>query len=86
MYKKFNINHYIKVQLTPLGLKMLKAQHDELKQYVTNLGEFVAPVVDEEGYTSFQMWSFMSTFGNSITLGSAELPFKTDTLIEIKDD
>lgn len=54
MNMKFNINNYIYVKLTDIGLSELKKQHDELSESFPGLGEFEAPKVDEDGWSKFQ--------------------------------
>lgn len=83
MQFKMNINEHVKVKLTEYGIKILKARHDELNKRIwerggRGLGEFTIKK-DEEGYTTFQLWSLMNTFGDVLTMGF-EIPFETDII------
>lgn len=78
---KFNINDYVKVKLNDTGVSILKNKHDELNKLIIGtggkgLGDFELKV-DEEGYTKFQLWHLMNTFGDSMIMGS-ETPFDTE--------
>lgn len=81
---KVNINETVKVKLTDVGIGILKEQHDELDRKIKannrkGLGEFKLQL-DDEGYTRFQLWSFMNAFGEYMTLGS-EMPFDSEVII-----
>jgi hypothetical protein len=76
---KFNINDTIRVRLHPAAIDVLRKEHNDIfsdaKRYV-----FKPPEVDSEGYSKFQVWDFMASFGGSMQLGSRP-PF--DTTIDI---
>lgn len=80
---KFNVNDEILVRLKPHGVDEMKRQHDELKSVVPSVGEFKEPKADAEGYTSFQGWHLMSTFGHMLFAG-CEPPFELDVIISEK--
>lgn len=80
---KFNVNDTILVKLKPHGVDEMKRQHDELKAVAPSLGEFKEPKVDAEGYTYFQGWHLMSTFGHMM-FGGCEPPFELDVIIPEK--
>lgn len=70
--RPFNINDYIKVKLTVHGYKMHNAHY---KKY---LGEnynkkIYAPVIDEEGFTKYQLWEFISIFGEHMYNGAEQV-------------
>lgn len=77
MLVKFNINQLVKVKLTKVGMDELKRQHAELPE---SLKFEFNQTVDEDGYSSFQCWQLMSTFGHMMILG-LNLPFETETLL-----
>jgi len=77
---EFNINDYVKVKLTNYGLSILEAQHNELHSYFSNQQPFEPPKTDENGYTKFQLWHLMQTFGPHIG-ASLINPFETDIII-----
>lgn len=73
---EFNINNYVFVKLTEAGRAEHKRKHDELKELLPNLKEYSPPVEDAEGWSRFQGWVLMNTFGHM--LGPAkEPPFET---------
>lgn len=56
---EFNINEQVKVKLTQYGLDILKQQHDALRDMFPSIDEYTPPYVDENGWSSFQLWSLM---------------------------
>lgn len=72
----FNINESVKIKLMQKGLDILRANHDELRTHVPSLGEFTPPSVDSEGYSTFQMWDLMNTFGSHMYMGNIKFPFE----------
>jgi hypothetical protein len=82
---KFNINETVKVKLTEIGINHLKRRRKDLNEHVTSrggvgFGELIIKT-DENGYTSFQLWDLMNTFGEFMGLGSNP-PFKTEIIID----
>lgn len=82
---KFNINSSVKVKLTEVGVKELKRQHEELCNAHPNIDMKFTLTVDEEGYSTFQMYSLMHQLGHLCNLGG-KLPFATIILIGDKVD
>ena len=78
--KTFNLNKVIKVKLTEKGLKILEADY-YFNRPKDSLKEFIPPEVDENGYSSFQAWTFMQIFGNHFNNNA----FFMDIIIEDKD-
>jgi len=78
---KININQFVKVKLNEYGLFILEEQHKQLREIVPSLGDFKKPEVDENGFTEFQLWYLMRTFGPYINLGSTP-PFEITIIIE----
>ena len=58
----FNTNNYIKVKLTDAGINAYYHRNDEARAKGANLSQSL-PYIDEEGYTKFQLWDFIHTFG-----------------------
>lgn len=78
---KFNLNQIIKVRLKKEGIEVLKNQHEEFYQKYKQLKPLPFTLnIDNEGYTSFQMWDFMQKFGEYMTLGF-DKPFHLDVII-----
>lgn len=64
---RINLNESVKVRLTDLGKDIFYHQHDRLNQ---RFGRIICkpafPKEDAEGYTKFQLWSFMELYGEHI--------------------
>lgn len=76
---KFNVNNYVKVRLTDYGreilykewLKFQKTHPDIIKK------SFTLPEEDSDGWTMFQGWKLMNTFGRYVLPGH-KLPFEAE--------
>lgn len=66
---KINLNDIIKVKLTDRGKDIFYHQHDEFNQCARKIIKPSYPKVDEEGFTSFQLWYFMQLYGPHIHMG-----------------
>ncbi|WEZ09567.1 hypothetical protein P5663_06900 [Priestia flexa] len=84
MEVKVNFNEIVKVRLTKFGIDILKSRHMELNNLIQKRGgkglEEFKLKIDDDGYSSFQIWELMSTFGEYMYM-SSELPFKADMVI-----
>jgi hypothetical protein len=81
---KFNINHEVKVKLTDYGRKIHKQQWDDLvNTYPSVTMKYTPPKEDRNGWSKWQLWQLMYTFGECIYNG-AVLPF--ETTIEIIEE
>jgi len=72
---KFNINNNVRVKLTPRGHEVNKRQHEELflsigKPELIEKYPYAPPVEDEDGWSEWQLWHLMKTFGSSCGCGS----------------
>ena len=76
-YAKANLNDYIKVKLTEYGRMIYRESFVRLGLQEPKIN------VDEEGYTRFQIWVFMETFGDKMRM-ACELPCETNIEIQIK--
>lgn len=86
MITEFNINNIVKVKLTDLGKEIYLHQYDDLNNaYGKKIVEPGYPLVDNDGYTPFQLWHLMELYGNYLKLtGTVEnntLPFETAILL-----
>lgn len=73
---KFNINGYVKVQLTDYGRRVHEDDWYDLLGHVPSL-TYRPPAEDEEGWSKWQMWNLMQSFGEHI--GMAREPvFRSD--------
>ena len=73
--KKFNINDHVKVKLTDVGKDIFYHQFDDLNRTGFLYIEPYYPIVDEEGYTKFQLWELMSIYGPHLRMG-CNVPFE----------
>ena len=64
---RINLNEVVKVKLTDLGKDIYYHQFDELNR---RCGRIVCkpsfPKEDAEGYTKFQLWNFIETYGEHV--------------------
>lgn len=92
---KINLNHIIKVKLTDLGNKTyednLLSQYGSLSHFL-GLGEIrLKKTEDQDGYIHFQLWEFMSIFGEHFYVGSEAVTednaiiVSNDTTIELQE-
>jgi hypothetical protein len=79
----FNINDSVKVKLNAQGVAIIEALHNEIYKMVKSPRPFHLPMVDEEGYTRFQLWDLMEIFGPHVGLGRI-CPFDTNIMIPEK--
>lgn len=67
---KININDFIKVKLTDLGKDIFYHRIDEVNEkYGREVLKPRYPKEDENGYTEFQLWDFMSLYGSYMGVG-----------------
>lgn len=75
----FNANDRVKVRLTDAGKCELERQHAELVAKLSNYSAVLnvpAYTVDDEGYSTFQLWSLMQALGHMCMPGGKP-PFET---------
>lgn len=78
---EFNINDNVKVRLTDHGRKLHKKLHDEFwAQHPHVQQPYVPPKEDCNGWSSWQMWILMNTFGEHVGMA---LPLCFDSTIRI---
>ena len=78
-----NLNDFIKVKLTDFGKEIYYHQHDEVNSFWKK--EVIKPSfpkVDENGYTSFQLWYFMNLYGNYIDMGLENVIYPNEILLD----
>lgn len=78
-YVKTNLNYYIKVKLNDYGKQI---HHDDWKGICEETGTPYKLEVDEEGYSEFQLYEFMNTFGEHAHMGAKPFLETNDILIE----
>lgn len=81
---EFNINNNVRVKLTDAGRAIVRADREETNAAIRNNGgtsEMPLTVKeDEHGWSTWQLWSLMQTFGPHVGLGCV-MPF--DAVIQI---
>lgn len=77
---EFNVNDNVYVKLTERGRKHHKKIHDELiktfPQVYVSLGKYNPPEEDKDGWSRWQLWVLMETFGEIMHIGF-DPPFET---------
>jgi hypothetical protein len=68
---KFNMNHVVRVKLTPKGRDQLKADHIKRLDPLGLLTKFPyqPPEEDADGWSRWQLWVLMEKFGEHMGLG-----------------
>jgi hypothetical protein len=83
---KFNINDYVRVKLTPEGVEYLRQKHENSLADCHKRGfpgfPFKTPVTDKDGWSNWQLWDLMSSFGADIGPGRSLL-FETEIEIPV---
>ena len=78
--KTFNVNSYVWIKLTKLGLRKLKERHNEIYKQCPSVGKFTPPETDADGFCKMQLWEVMNIFGQCCSNG-ANIPFETNIRI-----
>lgn len=60
---RFDVNHMVKVRLTPLGKAHLEADHAALCGKLNRSLPYTPPEEDEDGWSMWQLWRLMAAFG-----------------------
>lgn len=85
--KKLNLNSTIKFRLNDRGMDIYYHHTDELNRWLVRRGckplDQHFPKVDKDGFSSFQLWEFMSIFGEHSGMGRPD--YWQDLNIYIKD-
>lgn len=84
----FNLNQNIRVKLLDKGYQRLADLHNEFIGRIPNWQkrdvEYYKQQADQDGYTSFQAWTFMEYFGEVTRIGMHGY-YSTEILIAAKD-
>ena len=82
----FNINHIIKIKITEHGYECIKKEQEKFELLI---GEKLKKnwllydhKKDKNGWSEWQLWDLMHTFGNYIYLG-CKAPFETNIQINL---
>ena len=75
---EININDSVFVKLTVAGKNELRRQHEELNKELNGfLGDYIQPKEDAEGWSEWQLYHIMNTFGHMMHVGIDDIPFET---------
>ena len=87
--KKLNLNHFVRVKFTDHGKDIYYHQNDELNKIMEARGlpplTPTYPKVDENGYSTMQLWSFMQLFGPHILMGAPNVIEDLNIYIDERD-
>lgn len=94
--KQLNLNTIVRVKLTDYGKDIFYHRYDKLNEHIiSGGGKGITPRypdVDEKGFSKFQLWDFMSLYGDYFLLGSNNMVIQPlnfyieeDDLEEVKD-
>lgn len=73
-WSEISLNDTVRVKLTDRGRQIHRNEHKELFSKLPVYRPYKPPKEDRDGYSQWQLWSLMSTFGSHCNLGS-EPPF-----------
>lgn len=74
----FNINNTVRVRLTDAGREYHRRIHNEL---YARIFLYRPPEEDADGWSRWQLWSLMQTFGPGVSLGGPTLYEPTIDLV-----
>jgi hypothetical protein len=80
----FNVNHIVRVRLTDIGREICRKDHETVYARYPTKPAYVPPKEDENGYSSWQLWSLMEMFGARLGMGFNP-PFETEILLDKKN-
>lgn len=67
-----------------MGQAILKTAYDNGDKdiwFTNELGKFVLPEVNEEGYSEVSLWKAMKYFGSYLDIGKNNIPFESEICI-----
>lgn len=85
IWADFNANHHVRVHLTDHGRAVHRRQHELLLGHLRAVARdefpYVPPEEDEDGWSKWQMWSLLQTFGPHVWM-TGELCFDLNIQFE----
>ena len=83
---RINLNECVKVKLTDLGKNIYYHQFDEMNlKYGRMICKPEFPKEDSEGYTSFQLWTFIELYGGYIQAGRPNVIFPNEIIYTLEE-
>lgn len=87
--KKLNLNSTVKVKLNDRGKDIYYHRFDDLNRLFKSRGAKPLdpryPVVDEDGFSEFQLWSFMHLYGEYMMVGAPTVTKDLNIYIDDED-
>lgn len=80
----FNLNEYVRVKLTQRGRNIHRQQWHAVMDGLRTKYEYHDPDEDKDGWSKWQGWDLMQTFGPHMGMG-VDLPFELTIEIVEKD-
>ena len=72
---QINVNQIVRVKLTEYGI-------DVFKEYYSHFSRQATPLMDKDGYTTFQLWEIMQLYGPHMEMANPKgVPFNTEIFI-----
>lgn len=82
---KFNMNDIVRVKLTDYGRRLHRLQFEHLFSNYQHLKHaYHNPPEDANGWSKWQLWNLMSTFGKHIYMGGENV-FETNIELVVDD-
>ena len=82
-YINYNINETVRVKLTDFGRKIHKQKFDDfIDRYPLSRSYYTPPLEDKDGWSEWQGWVLMETFGEYLVMGGGN-PFETTIQIPV---
>lgn len=88
--KKININSYVYVKLTNLGIQLYIASinhrlANNAPKHLFIDENYVKSKINNDGYIEFQLWEFMRIFGEMLYIGNPNNFFEMEIAFDNKD-
>ena len=81
---RFNINDNVRVKLTPKGKAHYLHKHEEMVGFTgQDPFPFEPKKEDKDGWSTWQLWDLMNTFGDEMRLGATACFEDNEILLEM---
>ena len=81
---RINLNESVKFKLSERGKEIYRHRYDGL--WMDGSPYSQEPELDDDGYMSMQLWTFMQTFGEHMILGMPEVVQPLEIIYEESED
>lgn len=76
-----NLNEYVQVKLTEYGKRVHFDYWYDKPIHIRSKFPYRQPIINEQGYSKFQLWDLMSIFGPVLHLGNPNVPFEGNEIV-----